>query len=186
MRAVDTPVGTKVNIHKKVLLRERKRHTARRVAALPGWWRGGYPVQVWMVGGTPSQVCGVPWPGLDGGGYPVPGVGGYPDLARGYPGYPLYHPDLARVPPPPTPDLGGGTPYHPDLDGVPHLRPEMGSPPPTIQTWTGYFPTSDLRWGPPPHHPDLDGVPPPTLDLRWGTPPSTIQTWTGYPPPPQV
>ena len=78
--------------NKKVLLRERKRHTACRVgsaryAALSSGW-GGYPI---------PGLGGIPWPGLDGEGYPIPGWG--------YPGYP-HHPDLA-----------GGTPHHQDIAG---------------------------------------------------------------------
>ena len=77
------------SFHKKVLLRECKRHrsTIHRVSsaryAIPGPG-GGTPSQVWG-GGTRSQVWGevphprsegVPIPGL--GGYPIPGLVGYP------------------------------------------------------------------------------------------------------------
>ena len=87
--------------NKKVLMRERKRHTARRVAstrcaALSGGWggvtqsqiqRGGTQSQA--RGGTQSQVWGVPGPRSGGvpsprsRGYPIPGPGGY----SGYPPY---------------------------------------------------------------------------------------------------
>ena len=90
--------------NKKVLLRERKRHTARRIASVryaalscgggypiwgvaqPGLDGGGTPSHVWGVphnGGYPGQVLmvgGVPQSGLDGGEYPIPGLGG--TLAR--------------------------------------------------------------------------------------------------------
>ena len=106
--------------NKKVLLRERKRHTARRAASacyaalsrgvphprvggVPqarSWW--GYPIP--GQGGTPSQGGGGTQSCLDGGGIPQPGldVGGY--LGTPYP-------DLARV---------GGTPV-----------------PPIVKTWWG-------------------------------------------------
>ena len=66
-----------VNIcHKKVLLRERKRHTARRVASTPYVVLTGYPPSGYPPGqGTP------PWPG-----YP-PGQGTPPQLDLA--GYPL-------------------------------------------------------------------------------------------------
>ena len=104
-------------LNKKVLLRERKRHTTRRVASAA------------MLGGV-----GYPVPGL--GGYPIPGLGGVPH-PRGVPsprsgGYPIPGPGGV-----PHPDLGWGTPparlgmgYPPDQtwDGIPP-RPEMGYPP---------------------------------------------------------
>ena len=75
-------------INKKVLLRERKRHTARRVASTP------YVVLTWV----PPPLVGVP------GGYP--GQGGYPGG-----GYTQVRYPPARVPPQLTwlggvPDLG--------------------------------------------------------------------------------
>ena len=79
------PSGSNIS-NKKVLLRERKRHTARRVVNTPSVVLSGYP----------------PWP--DPGGYPVGGLPylgtPLPDLAGGVtlPGYPP-----ARVPPPAEP-----------------------------------------------------------------------------------
>ena len=108
--------------YKKVLLRERKRHTARRVAsahyaALSN--NGGYPIQSW-VGGTPSS----------------PIQGGFP--IQSWPGeYPIqsfHHEDLGSGTPPirwmryPHLDLGWGTPLH-QLDAVPPLGLWMGYPP---------------------------------------------------------
>ena len=112
---VDQPPWTKsIFVNKKVLLCERKRHTACRVASAryadPSG--GGTPSQVW--GGTLSQVQG---------GYPIPGLGGLPHpRSWGYPipglgGYPI--PDPWGTPPPssrpgwgnpPTLDLRWGTP----------------------------------------------------------------------------
>ena len=102
---------------KKVLLRERKRHTASRVASAryaalsrgdtPFQVWGGYPGQVLMVGrgypipglrwgGYPIPGWGVPQSGLDGGRYPIPVLGGTPSQGGGYPsqvlmvgGYPI-------------------------------------------------------------------------------------------------
>ena len=82
--------------NKKVLLRERKRHTARRLAVASACYAGGgvTPSQV-QEGGTPSQVWGgYPTPGQKGGtlsqvwgGYPIPGLGGggYPVPCLGVP-----------------------------------------------------------------------------------------------------
>ena len=140
--------------NKKVRLRERKRHTARRVASAhfadlspdkgvphPVLDRG-YSIQSWMGGGTPSSP-GYPHPGphlvLDGGtpsslgwGTPSsPGQGVSPSSLDG--GVPQGIP---------CPDLGWGYP-HPADGGTP------------IQTWGGVSP-----------HPDLGT---PCLDLGWGT-----------------
>ena len=69
--------SSSVYYYKKVLLRERKRHTARRVAsARYAGWRGRYPIQSWWGGGYPIQS----WWG------------------RGYLGCtPLPHPDLGWI-----------------------------------------------------------------------------------------
>ena len=73
-------------LNKKVLLRERKRHTARRVVSTPSVVLPGYP---------PRQGTTPPWPDLAGGGVPDQGIPqpGYPP-SQGNP--------LARVPPPPS------------------------------------------------------------------------------------
>ena len=116
--------------NKKVLLRERKRHTARRVASAR--YDGGG-------GGTPSQVQR---------GYPVPGPGRevpHPrsregtlsQLRGGTPSRPGWG---EGVPPsiqtwdgviPPWPDLGWGTPppARPRM-GYPHLPQDLGRVPP--------------------------------------------------------
>ena len=97
---------------KKVLLRERKRHTARRVvsaryAALSYGWGRSTPSS--PGGGGGGVTPGTPHhPDLAGGHHPGLAGGHHPDLAGGgYPGYP--HPDLGWGTPPPT-DLGQGTP----------------------------------------------------------------------------
>ena len=127
------PLKNKVFIfmsYNKVLLRERKRHTARRVSSAR-YAGGGYPVP--GPGGYPVPgLGGYPIPGLRGypipgpGEYPIPGWGGTLSQVRGYPiqtwsgGYPRYPPDLRWGTP--QPDLGWGTP--------PPARPGMGYPPP--------------------------------------------------------
>ena len=171
--------------NKKVLLRERKRHTARRVACnrYADLSRGGTPSQVW--GGTPSHVwAGVPNP-MSGQGYPIPCPGGYPIPCR------------------------GGTPSQ--VQGVPHLRfggytipcpggypiPCLGGYPISIlgvgypdQTWDGVPPPPPARPGmgyplpPPPLARRGMGYPPP--GQTWDGVPPTIQTWMGYPPPRNV
>ena len=130
--------------NKKVLLRERKSHTARHVASaryaalspeggrgypIQSWTRG-YPIQSWMEGGgTPSQVwtgrvphpvldrgSKNPIPGLDGGGYPIQSwIGGTPE----YP--PIW--TWNGVPPPCL-----------DLGWVPPLSAGWGTPSP--ESWT--------------------------------------------------
>ena len=124
--------------YKKVLLRERKRYTARRVSSaryaggVPRPRSGGTSSQVW--GGTPSQVWGVPHPRS--GGYPIPGLGGYPVPGPGGVPHPrsggreVCQPDLEWGTPPWL-DLGWGTPLWPDLGwGTP--RPATGYPPPAM------------------------------------------------------
>ena len=152
--------------NKKVLLREHKRHTARRVSSARYAGREGYLV--------PGPGRGVPGPRSGEGGYLVPGLGGYPDPGRG--GVPS--PRSGGVPHPrsgdyPIPGLGrypipglGGTPSRPGQgggEGVPHPDLVRGwgvpqVPPPPCQTWDGVSPQSDLGWGTP------------RPDLGWGTP----------------
>ena len=131
---------TIINIirNKKVLLRKRKRHTARHVSSAPRYaggggypvpGLGGYPVPGpgggYMVpglrgvpgprsgGGTPSHVWGVPHP-MSWGGHPIPCWGGTPS------------------------HVWGGNPH--TWDGVPPPSQTLDQwvPPPTIQTWMGY------------------------------------------------
>ena len=102
-------------VHKKVLLRERKRHTDRRVART----RSAVPVGVppaWNLtwtweGGTPHLDLGRRYPHLD--------------LGRKYP-----HLDLGRGYPPPGP--GKEVPPPGPGKEVPPLGPRKGVPP----TWT--------------------------------------------------
>ena len=138
--------------NKKVLLRERKRHTARRVVSTPSVVLPGYPPQQ----GTPPILT---WPG----GYltrvpPRPGYppGGVPD--QGTP--------LARIPPPSWPGRGGTWPGYP-----PARVPPWGG------TWPGYPPgqgTPPARV-PPGGVPD-QGTPPARVPPQPGYPP-----WPGYP-----
>ena len=95
---------TKIILNKKVLLRECKRHTARRIASTRcGGWvvppGGGYPIPRW---GTPHLGRGTPISWM-----------GYPHLDLGW-GTP--HLDLGWGTPPPGPGMG-----YPlcRLDGVP-------------------------------------------------------------------
>ena len=134
--------------NKKVLLRERKRHTPRCVASP---WRGGtylgrggvtylgWDVPI-LVRGEPTLAGGyLPWlygvPTLAGGGtYLGQGV---PSLARGYPPWPGGVPTLAGG----VPTLAGvkGTPPWP---GVPTFA-GMGYPSPHVWTdWKHYLPPS--------------------------------------------
>ena len=141
--------------NKKLLLRERKRHTARRIASAryaalcnggggtPG--RGGTPSQVWVRG------------------YPISGPGGISHL-RGVPHL-----------------RSGGVPHHRSGEGTPsqvgrgvlHLRSggTLGTPhhPDLVGGHPG-TPYPDLRWGTP------------YLDLGWGTPYPDLR-WILPPPP---
>ena len=91
--------------NKKVLLRERKRYTARRVAST-----------LCAALSNPDLVGGgVPHP-RSRGGYPVPGLGGAPRPRLGGGGLP-------------HPRSGGGTPSRPGQGGPPLPRPGMGYPP---------------------------------------------------------
>ena len=151
-------LGPRKRDNKKVLLRERKRHTARRVASTPTCWCGwgGYPRYApcpdlgW---GTP-----LPWPGKV---VPPPiltWMGGYPMLLMRDPP-PILTWD--RVPPPP-PIL--------TWEGVPPILTWDGVPP--ILTWEGGTPSPVLTWDGVPLNPDLgNGFPPPPL-ARWGGDPS--------------
>ena len=151
--------NTNLNFNKKVLLRERKRHTARRAASTrhgmgtPSSHGGGYPTQSW-------------WGGVL-----------HPVMVGGYPGTP--HPDLARGRGTPT-SHGWGVP-HPVMMGVPHPVMVGGTwVPLTIQTWPGGYPIQSSRYPPPskPSRGSTLGTPtirpgigyPPPSDLGWGTP----------------
>ena len=144
-------------LNKKVLLRERKKHTARRVASTrhtltvwvppcPDLDGEGYPILV--MGGEVPQVPPILTWDLDGG-YSMPGY--CPHQQDGVPPLPIqtWHgkpPSSAGWGTPPSPDLGWGTPpsrpgmgYSPiwTWDGIPP-RPGMGYPPP--RPWMGYPP----------------------------------------------
>ena len=147
--------GVRTLYNKKVLLRERKRHTHRGVSSTPSVNRGGVPPQqayppgqVWQgvpeVGYPPGQVQ---WGGTQGGvppgqGYPQPGL-----MGETWGG---------------VPSSGRGTPYPPSR-GTPQVQwgvPEVGYPPAGV-------PPSQVQWGYP----------------RWGTPPPwhgypAPQVWT--------
>ena len=138
----------KTNNNKKVLLRERKRHTARRIASVryaalsgggvvPHPRSGGTPFQVWGEGIPHLRVGGVPQPGLNGGwggGFPSQVWGGPHLRVGGYPG------QVSMVGGTPsqvqggTQSQGGGYPRYslpsrPSQRGVPWVPPS-----PTIQT----------------------------------------------------
>ena len=117
---VGNKVETKYNIM-KVLLRERKRHTARRVVSTPSVVLPGYPPP--PGGGTRTSE---PPPG-GGTRTSVPPGGGYPDLGTPPGGTRTSVPPRGgtrtSVPPPPP---GGG---YPDLGTPPGGYPDLGTPP---------------------------------------------------------
>ena len=125
---------------KKVLPRERKRHTACRVASTR------YAALSNGEGGDPR--------------YPLH----HPDLVGGYP--PPSRPGMGY--PPPRPEMGY-PPTIQTWDGVPPLRSEMGYSlhldlgwgTPLPRPWMGYPPYPDLRWGTPPSPRPGMGYPPP-------------------------
>ena len=173
---------TPLKINKKVLLRERKRHTTRHVASthyaglVGGGTLGTPPAWIWVgvPGVPPHQMDGVPptwtWVG---------GTQGTPNTRwMGYPPPPGPGWGVPWIPP----SAGWGTPHH-QLDGVPPHH-QLDGVTPTI-SWMGYPPPS-AGWGTP-HH-QLDGVPAPSAGWDTphqldGVPPPTI-SWMGYPPPP--
>ena len=160
------PLSVKSVTYKKVLLRERKRHTARRVASaryadLSG---GGTPSQV-RGGGTPTHV----WEGrvlrpMSEGGTPSQVWGGIPSQVWGG----VLHPRSRGVP---HSRSRGGYPIPGQGERVPHpdlvKRGTPGTPPPCSGPGMGY-PPARLGWGTPPQ-PDL-GWSTPQPDLGWGTP----------------
>ena len=125
--------------HKKVLLRERKRHTARRVSSTPpAVLSGGGAPYPWLGGGgVPHPWPGYSHPDLAGEGTPslagvlpcpnLPGGGGASSLAAGIP---PPHLDPARVPPPILTWSGGA----PSLARVPPIWTWLGYPPPPERT----------------------------------------------------
>ena len=132
---VSVLLGPKLTANKKVLLRERKRHTARRVVSTPSVVLPGYPPPP---GGVPDQGTppgGVPDPGTPPGGYLtwVPPLGGY----------------LTRVPPRGTrvPPQGGTWPGYPPGGYLTRVPPRGG-------TWLGYPPGGTWPGYPPGGVPD--------------------------------
>ena len=123
--------SVKTSTYKKVLLRERKRHTDRGVSSTTRWGTPP-PVRVPPLVGVPPQ------PGLMGGGYPRWGTpqSGYPSVWTwlGYSppptwtwlGYPPYQLDLPRVPPPPP--RCGQTESSPDRHVSKHNLPSYYVP----------------------------------------------------------
>ena len=114
---------TTITIDKKVLLRERKRHTARCVASACYAGGGGVPHPVMVGGGGTSSSHGGGTPSSHGGGRRNtkpphhPDLAGVPPTIQTWPRYPPHHPDLARAPPPPT------------------IQTWLGYPPP-VEVWT--------------------------------------------------
>ena len=153
------------------MLRERKRHTARRVAS------ARYPAL--------SHGGGVPHPDLAGGMLDTPHV--IPDLAGGGTWVPHTIQTWPRgtlgTSPPSRPDWGVPPPSRPGWGtrplsagwGAPTIPDLAGVPPPPIQTWDGVPPISWMGYP----HPDLGLDTPPTKTCD-GVPPRHVM---GYPPP---
>ena len=127
-------------MNKKVLLRERKRHTARRVASTPYVVLTGYPPGQ---GTPPARVP--PWPGYPPG-QGTPSQGTPPARVPPWPGYPV-----ARVPQgtPPArvpPCQGTPLPGYPPQPGYPPWLDLAGYPP--GWTWQGTPPSCPMAfWG---------------------------------------
>ena len=173
-------------LNKKVILRERKRHTTRRVAsARYAALSNGVPHPVLARGDTPSSPGqGVPHPVLGGWGYPIPGSGVW--------GVP--HPVLAGGGTSSQVQVGeGGTPSSPGWgDGTPSSSGQGRGAYPRVKSLLGVPGVSPIQtWDGVPHQLDgvspiqmCDGVPPVSWmryppDLGWGTPPS--RPVMGYP-----
>ena len=150
----------KIHYNKSVLLRERKRHTARRVASAPS-------VALSPDGG--GEEGRVPPSSADGRYlYPVPLGGGVPPSI----------PDGGYL----HPVMTGGTPSCPDGVGTPSSLDRGGLVPPSSPNWEGVPPSSPDRGTQSSPNggysdPVLMGVTPPP-SARWGCPPSA--GW-GYP-----
>ena len=147
----------KKELNKKVLLRECKRHTARREASV----RYAAP--------SPTEGGGLPHPVLNGGYPTVPPKQTWDGVS------PIQTWDV-----PPDQTWEWGTPCLDLGMGYPPSRPGMGYPP--VQTSDGVPPHPNLGMGyslPPPPIQTRDGVSP-HPDLGWGTPPPNQQD--GYPP----
>ena len=122
-----------LNIYKKILRCEHKRHTSHSVA-IACYAGGGYPIP--FLGGYPTSGLGVPH--LRSGGVPHPRSGwGYPIPFLGVP--------HLRSGGTPSQLWTGGTPssHGGGYSRYPPSRPGMGNPP--VQTWDGVPP--NLRWG---------------------------------------
>ena len=123
-----------IYLHKKVLLRERKRHTARRVASTPYVVLTGYPPRQ---GTPPGRVPpGRVPPGR------VPPSQGTPQQGTPPAGYPPARVSPSRVPPagyPPgrVPSRPG---YPPAGDPPGRVPPQQGTPPGRVPPWPGYPP----------------------------------------------
>ena len=115
--------------NKKVLLRERKRHTARRVAVASACYSGGGE------GGTMGTPPTWTWDGVP----PLPGPGmGYPPTQT-----------WDRVPP--YLDLGWGTPLpRPEMGYPPYLDLRWGTPYPDLRWGTSPLPRLEMGYPPPP------------------------------------
>ena len=96
-----TPYAGGKNNNKKVLLRERKRHTARRVVSTPNVVLAGYPPCPDLARGDTLwgvPYLGTPWAGYPPAGYPPPPPPGRAPPPAG-PGRVLLWLDLAGYPP---------------------------------------------------------------------------------------
>ena len=148
---------TKAKLYKKVLLRERMRHTARRLAST---------CYVVPLGGTPPPPSRSQVRTGGGRGYPLPDPGeGYPLPRSRLGGHPFPGPDGGTSFPGPggvgvSNPADGGTP----VMGVPPVQTWEGGTPPPTWTWEGYLPPQS-RPG--------KGVPPHPIS-GWGTPPPPV------------
>ena len=134
--------------NKKVLLRERKRHTARRVAiAISCYCRGGVP---WQKIFSPVWTCIKP------------------NLVSKI--FPFTE---TRYPPGPQ-NLRSGTPPQKIWDQVPPKKSETRYPPPPQKSETRYPPSPPKIWDwvPPPRKSETGTSPPRNWDRDLGPPPS--------------
>ena len=153
--------------NKKVLLRERKRHTARRVASTPYVVLTGYPPRP----GYP------PHPGY------LPSQGTRHPPARVPPAPPVRVPPSQGTPPPPTPWPGYPLARVPPGQGYPPARVPPGVPSGTPQPWSTPWEGYPPAWVPitQPGYPPGQGTPhqgtPPGLDLAVNLPGCPMVLW---------
>ena len=140
----------KIPWHKKVLLRERKRHTARRVAIAISCYSGGVPWQNFF---SPVWTCIKP--NLVSKIFPFTDKGGCPSAKFFFPVWTCIKPNLVSKifpftetgdPPPPRKSETWDPPHKSQTRDPPPRKSQTRDPP--VHGWIGYPPYLDMDLGP--------------------------------------